>query len=118
MLQLTLGLPFLQWSGPSTLSLTVVNAAPFTGVFAPAGDAMTTAPNSTMHVETTVMAASARFIFLSPFVFIRPCRNRLPAGRLLAGWPFASNHGRLRIPPFPRGSGNPAPGEDAPSKGG
>src|SRR2546427_12828356 len=32
MLQLTSGLPFLQWSGPSKLSSTVVNAAFWTGV--------------------------------------------------------------------------------------
>src|SRR3954470_21345925 len=36
MLQLLLGLPFWQWPVPSTPSLTVVNAAPLTGVWAAA----------------------------------------------------------------------------------
>src|SRR5919202_1481010 len=47
MLQLTFGLPFLQWPVPSTLSFTVVNPAPLTGVFANAvGTTRSAAPTA------------------------------------------------------------------------
>src|SRR5881396_204881 len=101
MLQLTAGLPFLQWPVPSTFSLTVVKPAPVTGLLASAGGMLT---NSAVLIATRpVQALKPNHLFTGSLPSLHASGRRQSARRHAVGGPspWAAEQSRAGVAPFP-----------------